>query len=125
MQAAVRILVADDDPRIREATCEILTAAGYEAVAVTDGAELVSAHRRDPADVILCDLFMPQQDGLETIRQLRRESPLVRIIAMSGGGYSGSLDVMDMARLMGAMELLRKPFNKTMLLESVERALSR
>ena len=118
-----RIIVVDDDARLREATREVLESEGHVVVEATDGNAAVLAHRAQPADVIVCDMFMPRQDGIETILVLRRESPDVRIIAVSGGGYSGAIDVLTMARHMGASEVLCKPFTGVQLMAAIGRLL--
>jgi DNA-binding response OmpR family regulator len=62
---------------------------------------------------------MPGLDGLEVIRALRRESPNVSVIAMSGGAFGGAMDLLSVARRLGAMEILRKPFTRRELLDAV------
>ena len=121
MERPARILVADDDERIRDATRAVLVDAGYEVALARDGDELVRAYRAEPTDLILCDLFMPGKDGLEAIRELHRQFSAAKIIAMSGGAYDGALDLLRTARHMGACEVLTKPFTRTVLLELVER----
>ena len=118
-----RIIVVDDDARLREATRDVLESEGHEVIEAKDGNAAVLAHRAQPADVIVCDMFMPRQDGIETILVLRREFPDVRIIAVSGGGYSGAIDVLTMARHMGASEVLSKPFSGVQLMAAIARLL--
>ena len=78
-----RILVVDDNASMREAVCEMLQQAGYEAFSVENGRLAVQVHRSDPVDLIITDLFMPDTDGLEIIYQFRHEFPDVKIIAIS------------------------------------------
>jgi CheY-like chemotaxis protein len=116
-----RILIVDDDSRLREATREVLESEGHVVVEASDGGEALRLHSVQPADVVVCDIFMPRQDGIETIRALRRDFPEVKIIAVSGGGYSSAVDVLRMARLIGATEVLSKPFSRAALVGAVER----
>jgi DNA-binding response OmpR family regulator len=61
--------------------------------------------------VVVTDLFMPDQDGIETILELRKRFPQVRIVAMSGWTSSEGSDYLRVAREIGALETLRKPFD--------------
>jgi CheY-like chemotaxis protein len=124
MTRPVRILVSDDDERLREATLYILQDQGYEVAAACDGNELMRAYREQAADLVLCDLFMPGKDGLEAIGELLKSFPQARIIAMSGGGYSGVLSVLHIARHLGAKDILAKPFTRAKLLEVIQRVLA-
>jgi two-component system nitrogen regulation response regulator NtrX len=74
-------------------------------------------------DLVLCDLFMPDVDGLEVLRELRRLSNDVPVIAMSGGGFSGSVDLLAVARHLGAAEIIEKPFTQRALLRVITRVL--
>jgi CheY-like chemotaxis protein len=120
----MRILVSDDDERVRQATLDILQHEGYEVAVARDGNELMRAYRQQAADLVLCDLFMPDKDGLELIGDLLKDFPEARIIAMSGGGYKGMLNVLHMARHLGAKDILAKPFGRAKLLEMVRRVLT-
>ena len=120
----MRILVSDDDERVRQATSDILQHEGYEVAVARDGNELMRAYRQQAADLVLCDLFMPDKDGLELIGDLLKDFPEARIIAMSGGGYKGMLNVLHMARHLGAKDILAKPFGRAKLLEMVRRVLT-
>jgi CheY-like chemotaxis protein len=118
-----RILVVDDDVYARTVVRAILEHAGYEVAEAVDGAAALGAYRDAGADLVLCDLFMPDVDGLELIRELRREAPDLKIIAMSAGGFRGTLDVLVVARRLGAVETLSKPFNPRGLVQAIERVL--
>lgn len=117
--AMARILVADDNTSLRDAICENLRQAGYEAIAVPDGRHVAQIHRTMPVDLVITDLFMPETDGLEIIYQFRRDFPTVRIIAISGGGSRGMVELLTVARRMGAHRTFMKPFDWDDLLAAV------
>ena len=119
-----RILVVDDNSSMREAVCEMLEQSGYEAVSVENGRTAVQIHRNDPVALIITDLFMPDTDGLEIIYQFRHEFPDVKIIAVSGGGSRGLVELLSVARKMGAQRALMKPFAWEDLLAAVEELLA-
>ncbi|WP_020474485.1 response regulator [Zavarzinella formosa] len=110
------VLLVDDDVMVRAATRLMLERAGIDVAEAGDGAEGVRLFQKRQADVVLCDLFMPGKDGLELIRELCRDYPGVRIIAMSGGGHNGAVDMLPAARKLGAAKVLYKPFNQAEVL---------
>jgi two-component system chemotaxis response regulator CheY len=114
------ILVVDDDAAFRAAVREILETAGYTVVEAGDGRDSVAYVRTHPVDLIVLDLLMPEQDGLETIRLLRRVAPALKMIAISGGGYMGRLNLLELARRLGAHRTLRKPLKVEALLETIQ-----
>lgn len=118
------ILVIDDNTPMREAVCEMLQQAGYEAISVEDGRLAAELHRTTPVDLVITDLFMPDTDGLEIIYQFRHEFPDVKIIAVSGGGSRGMLDLLAVAKNLGAQRVLMKPFAREELLAAVEELLA-
>ena len=118
-----RILVIDDDPDVRSSLNKILTRAGYAVVEAADGAAGIALQHTDPADVIITDIFMPGLDGLQTIRQLKKEGSAVKVIAVSGGDRTGTVDLKEHARLMGAFRVLAKPFEMHDVLAAVRDAL--
>jgi CheY-like chemotaxis protein len=107
--AAPRVLVIDDHAPIRLSLCETLSDAGYAVAEACDGAEGVEILRKLRADAVVIDIYMPRQDGFETIRKLRWVVPGVKIIAMSGGSR-GEFDPLKAAELLGVDRALRKPF---------------
>ena len=115
------ILVIDDDPDVRELVMTTLKAAGHEVSMATDGRQGFQQFRSNRADLVITDLFMPNQEGLETIKQLRTESPDVRVIAMSGKPTGGTM--LSVAQHLGAVAVLPKPFLPEELLKVVEQAL--
>ena len=118
-----RILVIDDDPDVRGSLTKVLVRAGYEVVEAADGAAGMELQHQAPADVIITDIFMPGLDGLQTIRQLKKEGSGVKVIAVSGGDRTGTVDLKEHARLMGAFKVLAKPFEMGDVLAAVKEAL--
>ena len=118
-----RILIADDDPGIRALCRRVLERAGYDTEEAADGRAAVESQRQHPADVVLMDILMPTQEGLETIIELRREFPDVKIIAMSGGGLVGPDSYLRVAERLGADRVFEKPFNNDELLAAVDQLL--
>lgn len=112
-----RILVIDDDVEVRGMLEPLLTSAGYKVDLAKDGAEGVRCYRASPADLVITDLVMPKQEGLETIRELRRTSPEVNILAMSGRPAAEAL--LSVARRLGAVAVLQKPFLTDQLLSII------
>jgi CheY-like chemotaxis protein len=108
-RSARRILVIDDEATIRTALRETLGDAGYAVTEACNGIEGVETLRSESADAVVMDIYMPHQDGFETIRALRHVAPNVRIIAISGGSR-GDFDPLKAAELLGADRALRKPF---------------
>jgi CheY-like chemotaxis protein len=113
-----RILVVDDDHDICEVLAMGLKHAGHEVRVAADGA---SALR--PFDLIITDIFMPGKEGIETIMEIRRDFPAVKVVAMSGGGRTGDLHYLRDAVALGAVRTLRKPFGRAELLDAVRAAL--
>lgn len=117
-----RILVIDDDPDIRAVLGWSLKSAGYEVALAADGREGLSAYRAQPADLVITDIYMPNQDGLETIHELDQRYPRPAIIAMSGRAIAGTM--LTIARNLGAIQILQKPFSIDDVLQAVGQALS-
>jgi DNA-binding NtrC family response regulator len=116
-----RILVIDDDGDMRTLLEQTLGAAGHEVMSARDGRDGMRLYRAAPAQLVITDLFMPNQEGLETIIQLRRDFPGLPIIAMSG--RTGASTMLSIARRLGAFAILEKPFETDQLMQAVNGAL--
>ncbi len=119
------ILIIDDDASIRDSLRRTLHKEGYTILEASEGRGGLKQLEHSLADLILLDMFMPDKDGLETIGELRRTHPGIRIIAMSGGGFKGTVDVLHVATKLGARRTLAKPFTREQLLEAVKTELAR
>ena len=104
-----RILVIEDEVAQRQILRFSLEKMGYAVTEARNGNEGLAAFRKSPADLVLTDLMMPEKEGLETIRELRRSNPHLKIIAISGGGRSDARDNLRMALLFGATAVFSKP----------------
>ena len=114
-----RILVIDDDSYVLDVLQKILQRAGYDVRATCRAREAMTLYKKEPADLLITDILMPEQEGLETIMEFRRDVPDLKIIAISGGGSAGSLDYLRTAKLFGADRILAKPFASEEMLEAV------
>ena len=115
----MRVLVIDDDADFRTLALRWFRSYGIEAEGATNGADGLALQRVRPADVVVTDIFMPEMEGIETIRDLGREFPEVKIIAMSGRNSRMKFDVFEVARQIGAVRTFKKPFKFEELIAAV------
>jgi DNA-binding response OmpR family regulator len=118
-----RILLVDDDEFVRRPVQMNLQRAGHIVDEACNGRDAVVAYREKRHDVVVTDLIMPEQEGLETIMQLRRHDAQVRVIAISGGGRVNATNYLALARSLGAQRTLAKPFTTEELLEAIRQVL--
>ena len=119
------VLVVDDEDQIRQLIRETLEQAGYEVEEASNGKQGLERYRAKPADLVIMDILMPDQDGLESIMTLRRELPASRVIAITGGSdMIGILNFLDVAKMLGARRTLQKPFDMQTLLDAAQSELS-
>ena len=115
-----RILVADDHEDTRAFMQAALEAAGYEVRTADEGSNALALQREQAADVLITDIFMPGQEGFETVTQCKAEFPRTRIIVMSAGIIPGmSHDFLEAAKLLGVAATMRKPFTADQLVDTV------
>ena len=118
-----RILVIDDDVTFRQMLRKMLERAGYETTEAADGKEGMKLFRAAPADLVITDILMPEQEGIETIQELKRDFAGVKIIAISGGGRLDPEEYLRTAGLFGAARTFSKPFDREELLEAIRELL--
>lgn len=114
-----RILIIDDERLVRRLARLTLESAGHQVEEADDGDAGLAAYRQRPADVVLCDLFLPGRGGLEVVPELCQAG--ARVVAVSGAGQAGPLSE---ARRLGARAALTKPFGRPELLAAIAEALA-
>ena len=123
MPVKPRILVVDDDAGLRVSLMKFLRLCGYDTETAEDGDVAVERFRQEPFDLVILDLIMPEKEGLQTLMELRAFQPDAKIIAISGGGRIQAGDYLPLARLLGAVATLEKPFWQADILRAVRKAL--
>lgn len=118
------ILIIDDDEALRGTMRRILERQGHGVLEAGDGREGMALFRERDPDVVITDLIMPGQEGIETILQLRTEYPGARVLAVSGGGRVAPGGPLSDAVEFGADASLAKPFSVEQLQQAVERLLA-
>jgi CheY-like chemotaxis protein len=120
-----RILLVDDDPMIRTTLPLALGEQGHEALGAGDGRQALRLLRQQRIDLVLTDVLMPDVDGLEVVRAVRKEFPGTPVVAMSGGSARlPGHDALQLATHLGAHAVLEKPFTEQQLRETIDKALA-
>jgi len=119
-----RIIVIDDNDAARGTMRRVLEKAGHQVLEATDGDAGLKLLAESGVTLVITDIFMPGQDGIVTLRRIRKEFPGVRVIAVSGGDATGRIDLREDAELLGAARTLRKPFAPAELRRAVEETLA-
>ena len=125
-----RILIVDDELDVRDSVKCVLDLAGYEVLTADNATEALERLGRVPIDLVITDIIMPKMNGVQAIQLIRQEFPLVRIVAISGGGNFGAAGYqpaaiatnayLRSAEEAGAHVVLTKPFEVEDLLQAVE-----
>jgi len=105
----VTVLIIDDDEKVRGTLRDILEDLGCSVSEAQDGLAATSMISESSPELVFTDIFMPNQDGIETIRKIRRINASIRIVAMSGGSGFNGMDFLGMAQSLGADYILQKP----------------
>jgi two-component system, chemotaxis family, chemotaxis protein CheY len=125
-----RILVIDDDHLVRDTLKSFLQVEGHTVLLAVDGNDGLRQCREQIVDLVICDIFMPEKEGIETVREMRQMMPTVPIVTMTGGARvvpsasnRGQTDYLQMSRLVGATATITKPFRPRELIALVEQCL--
>jgi two-component system, chemotaxis family, chemotaxis protein CheY len=118
------IVVIDDDEAMRRLIVRTLTPGNHRLVEAPNGQDGMKLVGELKPDAVITDILMPQQEGIQTIREIRELAPEIKIIAMSGGGSSHNLMFLDVARAFGADAVLAKPFKPGELKDTVAQVLN-
>jgi len=119
------VVLIDDDPVVRKIAVGMLTAMGHDVHACSNVDDGISSFREKSPDFVLTDIVMPEKDGLEAIREILAIDPKAKLIAMSASEHStSSIDYVILAKKMGAVSGLRKPFDEESLAGAIKEALA-
>lgn len=120
-----KILVIEDDDQIRTLIRKMLeNETDYNVIEAADGNQGITQFKKHVPDLVITDIIMPDKEGIETIKDLRKEFSEVKIIAISGGGRIGPYDYLDLAKRLGASEVFEKPFDLKELVAAVKKLLT-
>ena len=116
-----RVLVIDDDMQLRKLICKLLSKNQdydvHDAANAEEGLEMI---RKFHFDLVVTDIFMPGENGLETIMEICDNHSRTKIIAMSGGGNVEDVDFLQLARCLGAQKVFQKPIDTDVFLSTVQ-----
>ncbi len=115
-----KILIIDDEPYILMMLKKMLEKAGYDVDLASNGREGMELFQKEPAGLVITDIIMPEKEGLETIREMKRLSPDLKIIAMSGGGKISAENYLETASIFGATKIIEKPFSQNEMVSAVK-----
>lgn len=118
-----RVLVIDDDELFVKLICHSLKQKGHVVESQLDGFLGWKAFCNSEFDVVVCDMVMPEQEGIETIRRIRHRRPDVGVVAISGGLTTANgtpIDLLGLVEVLGADVTLKKPFQLSELAAAVE-----
>jgi DNA-binding response OmpR family regulator len=118
-----RILIIDDDHHILLMIKKMLERAGFEVDLASNGDEGLKIFKKLSFDLVITDIIMPEKEGLETIREMKRLRSDLKIIAMSGGGKVSSDNYLNTAKIFGATKIMTKPFTQNQMVSAVRELL--
>lgn len=119
MNHDIKVLVIDDERIVRDIVQRWLEREGFRVDVAENGRIGIQMQRDEPADVVICDLIMPEQEGMETISQFRKEFPSVGVIAISGGGQIDPSAYLNVAGQLGAWKMFTKPLPMEKLVKAI------
>jgi CheY-like chemotaxis protein len=119
------ILIADADAGVRHFLRSLLTGAGHEVAEAINSKDALSLLREAVFDLVIIDMVMQEHEGFETLRQLRRDHPVLKIVVTCGSFKDAKFGevLLRMAGALGARGTLDKPLNTDAVLETVQRVL--
>lgn len=119
------LLLVDDDVTLLQVFASQLNLEGFDTVLAETAAQAIEFLNSLEVMLVIIDIFMPDQDGMETIGQIRARWPQMPIIAMSGGWRTISPDtILETAMALGAQAALAKPFDRETLVAAVRQVLN-
>ncbi|HCI56391.1 MAG TPA: response regulator [Bacteroidales bacterium] len=118
------IMIVEDQAEFREMLKEALLRRKYSIIVASDGKEAMLKFKASVVDLVVTDILMPEEDGLKVIMKLKEIKPGIKIIAISGGGKAGPGNYLNLAKALGADDILSKPFSLNTLISRIEELLN-
>ncbi|MGE4313880.1 MAG: response regulator [Pseudobdellovibrionaceae bacterium] len=122
MAQALNVLLVDDDELVLGTLEDMLADLGHHVITANDGDKALKKLSEKSFDLLITDVIMPVKEGIETVSEVRRLYPGIKIIAMSGGGRTKNYDFLNLALKIGANAALQKPFHAKDLREAIEKS---
>ena len=123
LTSAVKVLVVDDQPLIVEELCEFLESSGYRCVPCESSEQAVQRFKEDlQIGLVLCDLHMPDMDGIQVLREIKMRFPRTQVLMLTG---HADMEVAISGMAMGAFDYLMKPVELEILVGKIREACSR
>lgn len=120
-----KILVIDDDEYICKSLQRILEKDGHSVKTAQDGDAGMTLVKKETPELIIIDIVMPNKEGIETINELLKNYPGIKIIAMSGGGQRlDAVQYLDLAVKFGVRATIKKPYERREILDLVNEVLA-
>jgi len=113
------IMIVDDEDKVRESVREVLTDEGYRVVDTADGTRVLELLEQEKPGLVLLDIWMPQIDGIDLLKQIKSKEPAINVVMISG---HGSIHTAVAATKFGAFDFIEKPLSLDALLLTVQRA---
>ncbi len=117
------IMIVEDQKETREMLSQALTRNKFQVIEASNGREALVKFKPTMVNLVITDILMPEEDGLQVIIKLKELNPKLKIIAISGGGKIGPANYLNIAKTLGADEILFKPFSVKELLKKVQELL--
>jgi CheY-like chemotaxis protein len=114
------VLIVDDEKLIRRTLRQMLEKAGYDVIEASDGLQALEIFTQNQPDLMICDIIMPNMEGIETLRTVKKINPDIKVIVISGGARTGNLNYLSVAEKLGADAVLDKPFGSKKLIETIK-----
>ena len=118
------ILLVEDDTELRKLLTKVLEREQFRVLEASNGLEAMQILELQAPDLVITDIIMPDQDGIGTINQLKKNHPEIKIIAISGGGRMLKEDYLGIAKMLGAHHTFTKPFNNKEFIDKVHELLN-
>lgn len=115
------ILIVDDEPAILQALVGILSDEGFEVTTALNGYEALKIIDAESPDLVLLDIWMPGIDGIETLKQIKKDNPFIQVIIITG---HGTIETAVQATKLGAFDLIEKPLSIDKIILGINNALN-